>query len=99
APGTRAPRVLPPRTLVERVHAIVLAGGAAFGLAAADGVMRALAADGIGFPVGARGGPRGVAPIAPSGILFDLGRGGEFGHAPDAALGAESLRAASLSVA
>ncbi|WP_052711134.1 P1 family peptidase [Pseudofrankia sp. DC12] len=72
APGTRETDLLDPRNMVERVHAIVLAGGSAFGLAAADGVMRRLAAAGVGFPVGAAG----VVPIVPAAVIFDLGRGG-----------------------
>jgi L-aminopeptidase/D-esterase-like protein len=97
-PGTRETDVLDPRNLVDRVHAIVLAGGSAFGLAAADGVLRALFEDGIGFPVGPPDKPDGVVPIVPSAILFDLGRGGAFGNAPDAALGAEAYRAAAADV-
>ena len=49
-PGTRETDLLDPRNVVERVHAICLCGGSAFGLAAADGVMRALFDDGIGLP-------------------------------------------------
>ncbi len=90
-PGTRETDVLDPRNLVDRAHAVVLSGGSAFGLAAADGVLRALYADGVGYPVG---GPGEVVPIVPAAILFDLGRGGEFAHAPDAALGAEAYAAA-----
>jgi len=72
SPGTRETDLLDPRNAVERVHAVMLAGGSAFGLAAADGVMRRLADAGIGFPVG----PAGVVPIVPSAVIFDLGRGG-----------------------
>lgn len=72
APGTRETDLLDPRNAVERVHAIVLTGGSAFGLASADGVMRRLAAAGVGFPVG----PAGVVPIVPAAVIFDLGRGG-----------------------
>ena len=50
-PGTRETDLLQPHNTVERVHAVVLAGGSAFGLAAADGVMNELAHEGIGFPV------------------------------------------------
>jgi len=95
-PGTRETDVLDPRNLVERVHAIVLGGGSAFGLAAADGVTRALFDDGIGYPMGP---PGELVPIVPSAILFDLGRGGVFGNAPDAELGAEAFRAAGTDVA
>ena len=51
-PGTRETDLLDPRNVVERVNAVVLTGGSAYGLAAADGVMAALERDGIGFPVG-----------------------------------------------
>ena len=70
APGTRETDLLRPGSLVERVHAVCLAGGSAFGLAAADGVMRYLAERGIGFAT--EGGP---VPIVPAAILFDLGVG------------------------
>ncbi len=70
APGTRETHLLSPTALVERVHAICLAGGSAFGLAAADGVMRWCEEHGIGLEVGlAR------VPLVPSAILFDLGIG------------------------
>lgn len=70
APGTRETDLLRPGSLVERIHAVCLAGGSAFGLAAADGVMRWLAERGIGFATD--GGP---VPIVPAAILFDLGVG------------------------
>lgn len=70
APGTRETHLLSPTALVDRVHAICLAGGSAFGLAAADGVMRWCEEHGIGLDVGlAR------VPLVPSAILFDLGIG------------------------
>ena len=52
APGTRETDLLRPGNLIEEVHAIVLAGGSAFGLEAATGVMHALAEQGVGFEVG-----------------------------------------------
>lgn len=55
APGTRETDLLDPRRLVQRVHAVVLSGGSAYGLAAADGVMHALESDRIGFPLGGPG--------------------------------------------
>ena len=70
APGTRETDLLRPGSLVERIHAVCLAGGSAFGLAAADGVMRWLAERDIGFAT--EGGP---VPIVPAAILFDLGIG------------------------
>ncbi len=70
APGTRETDLLRPTALVERINAICLAGGSAFGLAAADGVVRRLAELGIGFETGVR-----PVPIVPAAILFDLGVG------------------------
>jgi len=67
APATRETALLAPGRTVERVDAIVLTGGSAFGLATADGVMRALAADGIGLST--RGGP---VPIIPAAAIYDL---------------------------
>ncbi len=98
-PGTRETDLLDPRNLVDRVHAVVLTGGSALGLAAADGVARALLADGVGFPVGVSPRPGEVVPIVPAAVVFDLGRGGVFGHAPDAAHGAEAYAAATTEVA
>ena len=91
-PGTRETDLLDPRNVVERVDAVVLCGGSAYGLAAADGVVRALGAAGRGFPVGA--GPGEVVPIVPAAVIFDLGRGGVFGHHPDASSGAAAVAAA-----
>lgn len=70
APGTRETDLLQPDRLVQEVDALVLAGGSAFGLAAADGVAMALRAAGRGFPAG----PARV-PIVPAAILFDLANG------------------------
>jgi len=89
APGTRETDLLRPDTTVQRVHAIVLSGGSAYGLAAADGVMARLEAAGVGFPV-----PGGVVPIVPAAVVFDLGRGGVFGARPTAATGAAAFDAA-----
>jgi L-aminopeptidase/D-esterase-like protein len=71
APGTRETDLLRPGTLVNEIHAVVLAGGSAFGLAAADGAMRFLEERGVGFEV------PGIArvPIVPAAVLFDLGIG------------------------
>lgn len=91
-PGTRETDLLDPRNLVERVHAVVLSGGSALGLACVDGVVQRLFADGIGYPMG---GPGEVVPIVPAAVLFDLGRGGTFANHPDAALGAEAYDAVS----
>jgi L-aminopeptidase/D-esterase-like protein len=89
APGTRETDLLRPDATVQRVHAIVLSGGSAYGLAAADGVMSRLEAAGVGFPV-----PGGVVPIVPAAVVFDLGRGGAFGVRPTAATGAAAYDAA-----
>jgi L-aminopeptidase/D-esterase-like protein len=92
APGTRETDLLDPRNTVPRVHAVLLSGGSAFGLAAADGVMERLAAAGIGFPV-----PGAVVPIVPAAVLFDLGRGGPAADPalrPNAATGAAAVDAA-----
>ncbi len=93
-PGTRETDLLDPRNMVQRVHAIVLTGGSAFGLAAADGVMQALAAEGVGLPV-PTGGTTVPVPIVPAAVIFDLGRGGDPTHRPDASFGAAALAAAS----
>lgn len=96
APGTRDTALLVPEMTVEHVDAIVLSGGSAWGLGAADGVMRWLAKEGRGFPVGAF-----RVPIVPQAILFDLMNGGEKpwacgeGETPYARLGAEAAAAAS----
>jgi L-aminopeptidase/D-esterase-like protein len=92
-PGTRETDLLDPRNLVERVNAVVLTGGSAYGLAAADGVMAALERDGVGFPVGPE--PGQVVPIVPAAVIFDLGRGGYFGHRPTADFGLRAYAAAS----
>lgn len=94
-PGTRETDLLDPRNVVDRVHAIVLTGGSALGLAAVEGVVQRLFAAGIGFPVG---GPGEVVPIVPAAVIFDLGRGGAFAQHPDAALGAAAYDAASEAV-
>lgn len=70
APGTRETDVLASANLVRTCHAIVLTGGSAFGLAAADGVMRWLAERGAGFKTAAR-----PVPIVPTAVLYDLGVG------------------------
>jgi L-aminopeptidase/D-esterase-like protein len=67
APATRETALLEPGRTVQHVDAFVLTGGSAFGLATADGVMRALAEQGRGFPT--RGGP---VPLVPAAAIFDL---------------------------
>ena len=68
ATGTREFDALNPRHLVGHVDAILLTGGSAYGLGAADGVMRWLREQGRGFPVG----PVGVVPIVPTAVIFDF---------------------------
>lgn len=88
APGTRETDLLNPVNTVPQVHAIVLSGGSAFGLAAADGVMKYLDEKRIGFPIAG-----GFVPIVPSAILFDLAVGD--GHIrPGADCGYAAARAA-----
>ncbi len=90
-PGTRETDLLDPRNVVSRIDAVVLSGGSAFGLAAADGVMQRLADAGVGLRVG---GPGEVVPIVPAAVIFDLGRGGDFGARPDVELGRAAYDAA-----
>lgn len=88
-PATRETDLLAPTASVERVHAIVLSGGSAFGTAAGTGVADRLAAAGIGLRVGPH--PDAVVPLVPGASLFDLGRGGSYRCRPDAAFGAAAL--------
>jgi len=81
APGTRETDLLRPMHLVEQVHAIVLAGGSAFGLDAASGVMRYLAERDIGLQT-----PVARVPIVAAAVLFDLGIG-RADVRPDAEMG------------
>ncbi len=88
APGTRETDLARPGHLVDKAQAVLLAGGSAFGLAAADGVMQYLESRGRGF----RAGPATV-PIVPAAILFDLALGDPHVR-PDAAMGLAACRAA-----
>jgi len=81
APGTRETDLLNPINLVQKVHAIILAGGSAFGLDAASGVMRYLEEQKIGFNTGAA-----KVPIVPAAILYDLNLG-RADVRPDSAMG------------
>ncbi|MDA4848213.1 P1 family peptidase [Hoeflea poritis] len=72
APGTRDTDLLEPHNTVERVNAIALSGGSAFGLDAASGVQAALREKGVGFQIG-----DAVIPIVPGAILFDMINGGD----------------------
>lgn len=89
APGTRETDLLDPVNTVDRVHAVVLSGGSAFGLDAATGVVRFLEERGVGFDTG----PAKV-PIVVSAILFDLGVGGNPTIRPDAECGYRAAQAA-----
>jgi len=84
-PGTRETDLLAPTASVERITAITLTGGSAYGLAAADGAATALADRGFGLAVGAA--PGEVVPLVPAAVIFDLGRGGRFRATPGAATG------------
>lgn len=92
APGTRETDLLNPINAMERVHAVVLSGGSAFGLDAASGVMAYLEEKGIGFDVGVT-----RVPIVPAAVLFDLGYGNAFVR-PDQAMGRCACKAASDSI-
>jgi L-aminopeptidase/D-esterase-like protein len=92
APGTRETDVLRPENLVTRVDAVCLSGGSAFGLAAADGVMRWLAEQSQGVSVGEPA--HWVVPIVPAAVIFDLGRGGRFDARPDADFGWKAAQSA-----
>ncbi len=89
APGTRETDVLNPQNHVQIVNAIVLSGGSAYGLSAADGVMRYLSERDIGYKTRAGF----VVPIVPAAILFDLALGTP-GIYPDAAMGYAACEAA-----
>lgn len=87
-PGTRETDVVSPLAGTDRVSAVVFAGGSAFGLGAADGVMRWLEERGIGYPT-----PAGVVPIVPAAIVYDLTEGDPAAR-PDAASGYAACEAA-----
>jgi L-aminopeptidase/D-esterase-like protein len=89
ATGTREIDSLTPGHLVDRVDAIFLSGGSAYGLDAAAGVMRWMEERQRGFPVGA-----GVVPIVPSAIVFDLAPLGRFDARPTAAMAYEACETA-----
>ena len=91
SPGTRETALLHPASDVQMVNAIVLAGGSAYGLNAASGVVNWLDERGVGYPVG----NAGVVPIVPSAILIDLWFGGNPAIRPDAECGYRAAAAAS----
>jgi len=92
APGTRETDLLDPINAVNIVNAIVLAGGSAFGLDTASGVVKCLVEKNIGFPTPAR-----PVPIVPAAILFDLMVGNDSSIVPDADLGYSACMAANNS--
>src|SRR5687767_12202871 len=89
APGTRETDLLHPLNMVDRVNAVVLSGGSAYGLDAAQGVVRFLEERNVGWKVGS-----GVVPIVPAAILFDLGFGGDPKIRPTADCGYRAATAA-----
>jgi len=91
APGTRETDLLDPLNMVDKVNAVVLAGGSAFGLEAATGTVRWLEEHNIGWPAG----PARV-PIVPSAILFDLLVGGNAKVRPTADCGYKAAEAATI---
>ena len=92
SPGTRETDLLRPENVVDRVHAVLLTGGSAFGLDAAGGVMRWLEQQGHGFQVGVV-----RVPIVPAAVIFDLWHG-DTSIRPDAAAGHTACVAASTTV-
>ncbi|MFF3613548.1 P1 family peptidase [Streptomyces sp. NPDC002580] len=94
-PGTKETDALDPRNLVQRVEAVVLTGGSAYGLDSASGVMAWLEERGRGVRVGPD--PTHVVPVVPAACVFDLGRGGGFRSRPDAATGRAAVEAAAAS--
>ncbi|MFF8291026.1 P1 family peptidase [Streptomyces sp. NPDC016309] len=91
-PGTRETDALDPRNLVQRIEAVVLTGGSAYGLEAAAGVMAWLEERGRGVRVGPD--PSQVVPVVPAACVFDLGRGGDWKARPDASTGRAAVEAA-----
>ncbi|MFG2850183.1 P1 family peptidase [Streptomyces mirabilis] len=94
-PGTKETDALDPRNLVQKVEAVVLTGGSAYGLDSASGVMAWLEERGRGVRVGLD--PTHVVPVVPAACVFDLGRGGDFRARPDAATGRAAVEAADAS--
>jgi L-aminopeptidase/D-esterase-like protein len=91
APGTRETDLLAPENLVQHIDAVCLSGGSAYGLAAADGVMRWLSEHHKGFRIGAE--PHEVVPIVPAAVLFDLPRSA-WGNRPDPSFGYQACESA-----
>ncbi len=90
APGTKETDLLNPVNMIEKIHAICLCGGSAFGLDAASGVMKYLEERKIGYNVGVT-----FVPIIPAAVIFDLSLGDPMVR-PDAAMGYEAATNASV---
>lgn len=91
APGTRETDLLHPSRSVQKIHAVLLSGGSAFGLDAAGGVMQYLEERKVGFQVGST-----VVPIVPSAILYDLDYG-DHAIRPDKEMGYKACMNATIS--
>lgn len=91
SPGTRETDLLCPEKTVEEVHGIFLAGGSAFGLACADGIMDYLRSQDVGYDTGVT-----KVPIVPGCVIFDLAVGSPLAY-PNGNMGAEAARAATTS--
>ena len=88
APGTRETDLFKPEKMVDRIHAVVLSGGSAFGLDASSGVMKYLEEKGVGFDVGVTN-----IPIVASAVIFDLNIG-NYRIRPDFSMGYEAAKLA-----
>jgi L-aminopeptidase/D-esterase-like protein len=90
APGGRETELLRPENLVQKIHGLCLAGGSAFGLAAASGVVRFLREKGAGFDAG-----QVKVPLVPAAVIFDYPGNKSGGALPDESMGLLAARAAS----
>lgn len=93
SPGTRETDLLDPANTVQKINALVLSGGSAFGLASATGVVKYLREQGLGFDT-----PYGKVPIVPAAVIYDLGLG-QPDLFPDEIMGYQAARLASSQVA
>lgn len=91
-PGTRETDLLDPSNTVTTAHALLLTGGSAYGLAAADGVMAELEQAGVGIPMNLHG---NVVPIVPAAVIFDLPVGA-WDRRPDSDFGRAATAAADI---
>jgi L-aminopeptidase/D-esterase-like protein len=89
APGSRETDLLKPENSVQQIHGLCLAGGSAFGLAAANGVVKYLREKGIGFEVGSI-----KVPLVPAAVIFDYPANKSQGSLPDEHMGYEAARTA-----